>query len=74
MAEDCEKLSLNQREGDRSEGRGLAEPFDFFVRGEGDLSFNELLEACDGKRELTDIAGMTNNLSTIKMAPHNCVK
>ncbi len=37
----------------------LAGPFDFFVRGEGDLSFNELLEACDGKRELNNIPGIS---------------
>ncbi|HDY66154.1 MAG TPA: radical SAM protein [Candidatus Scalindua sp.] len=36
-----------------------SEPFDFFVRGEGDLSFNELLEACEGKRDLNSIPGIS---------------
>lgn len=29
-----------------------ADPFDFFVRGEGDLCFNELLEAINGKKPI----------------------
>src|SRR3990172_9618786 len=36
-----------------------ADPFDFFVRGEGDLCFNELLEAINGKRPLEGIPGVS---------------
>ncbi|MEK6738624.1 MAG: radical SAM protein [Planctomycetota bacterium] len=34
-------------------------PFDFFVRGEGDLCFNELLEALEGKRPIEGVAGVS---------------
>ncbi|WKZ20441.1 MAG: radical SAM protein [Candidatus Jettenia sp. CY-1] len=34
-------------------------PFDFIIRGEGDLCFNELLEAIDGKRSLESILGIS---------------
>lgn len=37
----------------------LSEPFDYFIRGEGDLSFNELLEACEGRRDIRSIAGLS---------------
>lgn len=48
--------TLMYEEISNSEYAGL---FDFFVRGEGDFSFNELLEACDGKRELNNIPGIS---------------
>lgn len=38
---------------------GRDTPFDFLIRGEGDLSFNELLEAIDGKREKEGINGLS---------------
>lgn len=34
-------------------------PFDFLIRGEGDLSFNELLEAIEGKREKESVYGLS---------------
>lgn len=36
-----------------------AAPFDFFIRGEGDLSFNELLEAISGKRIMESVPGLS---------------
>ncbi|GJQ57678.1 MAG: radical SAM protein [Candidatus Scalindua sp. AMX11] len=38
---------------------GCSEPFDFLVRGEGDLSFNELLEAYEQKRDLKSVSGIS---------------
>ncbi len=32
---------------------------DFLVRGEGDLSFNELLDACEDKRDIRSVAGIS---------------
>lgn len=40
-------------------GEGRAEPFDFILRGEGDLSFGELLQAVDGKARYEDIKGLS---------------
>ena len=37
-----------------------AKLFDFLVRGEGDLSFNELLEACEGKRDINEVSGISH--------------
>lgn len=34
-------------------------PFDFLVRGEGDLCFNELLDAISGKRPVEDVKGVS---------------
>lgn len=34
-------------------------PFDYLIRGEGDLCFNELLEAIEGKRERESIPGLS---------------
>ena len=34
-------------------------PFDYLIRGEGDLSFNELLTAIDGKCEIDSIKGLS---------------
>ncbi|MDE1889722.1 MAG: cobalamin-dependent protein [Planctomycetota bacterium] len=34
-------------------------PFDFLIRGEGDLCFNELLEAIDSKRPIENILGVS---------------
>lgn len=36
-----------------------SDPFDFIIRGEGDLCFNELLDAIDGKRSLESIPGIS---------------
>ena len=36
-----------------------ADPFDFFVRGEGDLCFNELLEAINGKKPIETVLGVS---------------
>ncbi|MEK7369225.1 MAG: radical SAM protein [Planctomycetota bacterium] len=38
---------------------GKAEPFDFILRGESDLSFGELLQAVDGKARYEDITGLS---------------
>ncbi|MCB7128836.1 MAG: radical SAM protein [Candidatus Brocadiales bacterium] len=38
---------------------GKAEPFDFIIRGEGDLSFGELLQAIEGKARYEDIKGLS---------------
>lgn len=34
-------------------------PFDFLIRGEGDLSFNELLEAIENKRDKESVKGLS---------------
>ena len=34
--------------------------FDFLVRGEGDFSFNELLDACEDKRDINSIPGISH--------------
>lgn len=34
-------------------------PFDFLLRGEGDLSFNELLESLEHKRDIENIRGLS---------------
>ena len=44
---------------DEISNSSYSELFDFLVRGEGDLSFNELLEACEGKRSLNNIQGIS---------------
>ena len=36
-----------------------ADPFDFFIRGEGDLCFNELLEAINGKKPIEGVLGVS---------------
>lgn len=36
-----------------------SEPLDFLVRGEGDLCFNELLEAINGKRDMESVLGVS---------------
>lgn len=36
-----------------------SDPFDFFIRGEGDLCFNELLEAINGKRPMGNVLGVS---------------
>ncbi len=36
-----------------------SEPFDFLVRGEGDLCFQELIEAIDGKRTIESVPGVS---------------
>lgn len=36
-----------------------SDPFDFLVRGEGDLCFNELLQAVSGKRSMENILGVS---------------
>ncbi|MEE9584829.1 MAG: radical SAM protein [Candidatus Brocadiales bacterium] len=38
---------------------GEAEPFDFILRGEGDLSFGELLQAIEGKARYEDVKGLS---------------
>ncbi|HHT9111540.1 MAG TPA: B12-binding domain-containing radical SAM protein [Candidatus Brocadiaceae bacterium] len=36
-----------------------SDPFDFFIRGEGDLCFNELTEALDGKKSVETVQGVS---------------
>ncbi len=36
-----------------------SDPFDFFIRGEGDLCFNELIEALDGKKSVETVPGVS---------------
>ncbi len=36
-----------------------SDPFDFLIRGEGDLCFHELVEAINGKRAIESISGVT---------------
>lgn len=36
-----------------------SDPFDFFIRGEGDLCFNELLDALDGKKPVETVPGVS---------------
>ncbi len=36
-----------------------SDPFDFFIRGEGDLCFNELTEALDGKKSVETVQGIS---------------
>ena len=36
-----------------------SDSFDFFIRGEGDLCFNELLEALDGKKSVETVPGVS---------------
>jgi radical SAM superfamily enzyme YgiQ (UPF0313 family) len=41
------------------DGQAEAENFDFILRGEGDLSFGELVQALEGKRSLATIRGLS---------------
>ena len=44
----------------KDSGRGEeGEAFDFIIRGEGDLSFGEMVEAIEGKREYEDVDGLS---------------
>lgn len=45
-------------------------PFDFFVRGEGDLCFNELLEALEGKRPIEGVAEASLSVKTAILVQH----
>ena len=44
---------------DEISGSDSAEFFDFLVRGEGDLSFNELLDAYEKKQSINNILGIS---------------
>lgn len=48
-----------------------SDPFDFIIRGEGDLCFNELVEAIDGKRSKETIPGVSfrNNGGFVHNSP-----
>lgn len=40
-----------------------SEPFDFFFRGEGDVGFNEFLEALEGRRGFDSVPGLSYRLN-----------
>ncbi|MDR4503651.1 MAG: B12-binding domain-containing radical SAM protein [Candidatus Scalindua sp.] len=48
---------------DEIAGSDCAEQFDFLVRGEGDLSFSELLEAHEQKRDIRGVSGISYKIN-----------
>ena len=54
-----EELGDNGRDVNGRDHTARNLPFDFLIRGEGDLSFNELLEAIENKRDKESVKGLS---------------